>query len=310
MIGLGMVVCGSCPGTVFVQVSVIRPQIFRCSSLFFSISSGSGILNSLLTCLGGILGTFFYYIFVHARISKEKVPTTAIVQRRLSDILHVPSIILHAAFGLILLGVAIGLEFAVPWKKDLNSRLITTGSVDPEQTPGHIFGMAAWPPTICGAGVGLLQFFFILLLEKSLGVSSAFTVFSAQICRIKPIGRALPSLNAFTYGLKNYVALLFAVGAIGGSCLSSGTSRTLPLGAENGTNALNSVLGGFLLLLGARCAGGCTSGQGISGKRVQLCMHSLVLCCCRYITSVDRFIYCHDCNIWCWYSIWICSFIE
>ena len=229
-------------------------------------SSGSGILNSLLTCLGGVLATFFYYIFVHDRITKVKVPSTDLVQRRLSDLFHVPSIILHAVFGLIFVGVAIGLEFAVPWKKDLNHRLITTGTVDPEQARGHIFGMAAWPPSICGAGVGLLQFFFILLLEKSLGVSSAFTVFSAQICRIKPIGRALPSLNTFTYGLKNYVALLFAVGAIGGSCLSSGVSQTLPLGAENGTNALNSILGGFLLLLGARCAGGCTSGQGISGK--------------------------------------------
>ncbi|CAF5167907.1 unnamed protein product, partial [Rotaria magnacalcarata] len=54
-------------------------------------------------------------------------------------------------------------------------------------------------------------------------------------------------------------------GAIGGSAISAGLSKTIPLGPENGTNILNSILGGFILLLGAPCAGGCTSGQGISG---------------------------------------------
>jgi len=52
MIGLGMITCGSCPGTVLVQV-------------------GSGITNSLFTCLGGLLGTYFYYIVVHHRIQAK-----------------------------------------------------------------------------------------------------------------------------------------------------------------------------------------------------------------------------------------------
>ncbi|CAF0863933.1 unnamed protein product [Rotaria sordida] len=111
--------------------------------------------------------------------------------------------------------------------------------------------MAAWTPSACGTGVGLLQFCFIFFLEKSLGISSAFTVFAAQICRIKKISQSLPSLNSFAYELKNHVSLLFALGAIGGSALSSSLSRTIPLGAENGTNILSSILGGFLLLLGA-----------------------------------------------------------
>ncbi|CAF2773435.1 unnamed protein product [Rotaria sp. Silwood2] len=227
LIGLGMVICGSCPGTVFVQV-------------------GSGIVNSLFTCLGGLLGTYFYYIFVHERISIEKLPSTSLVLRRICDILPIS-------------------KFAVPWKSDLNPGLLTKGTLNPENATGHFLGLAAWPPSACGAGIGLLQLFFIFFLEKSLGVSSAFTVFAAQVCRIKIIGRVLPSLNSFAYGIKNYVAILFALGAIGGSALSSGLSKTIPLGSENGTNILSSILGGFILLLGARCAGGCTSGQGISG---------------------------------------------
>ncbi|CAF2037428.1 unnamed protein product [Rotaria magnacalcarata] len=246
LIGLGMVVCGSCPGTVFVQV-------------------GSGIVYSLFTCLGGILGTYFYYAFVHERISQEKFLPSSLVLRRLCDVLPIPSTVCHVIFGLIFLGIAIGLEFAVPWKSDLNPDLLSKGTVNPDDATGHFLGLAAWPPSACGAGVGLLQLFFMYFLEKSLGASSAFTVFAAQVCRIKIIGQAIPSLNSFTYGLKNYVALLFALGAIGGSAISAGLSKTIPLGPENGTNILNSILGGFILLLGARCAGGCTSGQGISG---------------------------------------------
>lgn len=220
--------------------------------------------------MGGLIGTYFYYILVHERVSREKLPATSIVLRRVSDLLHIHSTIIHTVFGLALLGIAIGLEFVIPWKSDLNSDLLRKGTVNPDEAIGYIFGMAAWPPSACGAGVGLLQLFFIFFLEKSLGVSSAFTVFAAQVCRIKMIGQAIPSLQSFAYGLKNYVALLFALGAIGGSALSSSLSQTIPLGAENGTNIFSSILGGFLLLLGARCAGGCTSGQGISGTNVNL----------------------------------------
>ncbi|CAF0826760.1 unnamed protein product [Didymodactylos carnosus] len=125
--------------------------------------------------------------------------------------------------------------------------------------------MAAWPPSVCGIGVGLLQLFFIFLLERSLGVSSAFTVFVAQLCRIPIFSRLVPELAKFTYGLKNATPLLFAIGAVSGSLLSSCLSQTFPLGKENGANIYNSILGGFFLLMGSRIAGGCTSGQGISG---------------------------------------------
>ncbi|CAF3579584.1 unnamed protein product [Rotaria sordida] len=190
LIGLGMIICGSCLGTVFVQV-------------------GSGIVNSLFTCLSGLLGTYFYYIFVHERVSLEKLSSSSLVLRRICDLFHIHSVIVHIVFGLILLGISIGLEFIIPWKSDLNPSLF---------------------------------------IKR---ISSAFTVFAAQICRIKKISQSLPSLNSFAYELKNHVSLLFALGAIGGSALSSSLSRTIPLGAENGTNILSSILGGFLLLLGA-----------------------------------------------------------
>ena len=212
------------------------------------------------------MGTLFYYGCIHESISQTKLPPNSLVIKRVSDLMHVPSIAVHFGMGLILVCGSVAMEFIFPWKNDLNPRLLQIGTINPAQSLAHIFGMAAWPPAACGAGVGFLQLFFIVFLEKSLGVSSAFTVFTAQLCRIKPIAKALPALSSFTYGMKNYVAAIFALAAIGGSALSCVLSGTFPLGPENGTNILSSILGGFLLLVGARVAGGCTSGQGISGK--------------------------------------------
>lgn len=256
------------------------------------------------------MGTYFYYIHVHERISGEKFPTTAIVLRRVSDLLHIPSVAFHLVFGLLLLGVSIGLEFIVPWKSDLNPGLLRKGTLNPKEVFGHFMSMAAWPPSICGAGVGLLQFGFIFFLEKSLGASSAFTVFAAQACRIKKIEQLIPSLKCFAFGVKNYVALLFALGAIGGSALSSSLSGTIPLGPENGTNVFSSILGGFLLLLGARCAGGCTSGQGISGmSKYYIYFYKIrqlffVLFLYRNDTSTSWFVHYYSMHIWRWYYIW------
>ncbi|CAF5168769.1 unnamed protein product, partial [Rotaria magnacalcarata] len=122
---------------------------------------GSGIAYSLFTCLGGILGTYFYYAFVHEQISQEKFLASSLVLRRLCDVLPIPSTVCHVIFGLIFLGIAIGLEFAVPWKSDLNPDLLSTGTVNPDDATGHFLGLAAWPPSACGAGVGLLQLFFM-----------------------------------------------------------------------------------------------------------------------------------------------------
>ncbi|CAF1175718.1 unnamed protein product [Adineta ricciae] len=266
LIGLGMVICGSCPGTIFVQV-------------------GSGIFNSLFTSLGALLGTYFYFIVIHDRSTKERLPSNALVFRRLPDILHTPSVVLHLLFGLAFLGGAIGLEYFVPWRSDIDYYFRERSYMNRGNMFTSVFHMAAWPPALCGAGVGLLQLLFVVLLSRTLGASSAFAVLAAQICRIKPIGRAIPSLTSYTFGLENYVTFLFGVSAVLGSALSSTVSETIPLGAENGTNIFASVLGGFLLFVGARCAGGCTSGQGISGT-THLIIGSLITTACIFGSGI------------------------
>jgi uncharacterized membrane protein YedE/YeeE len=98
-------------------------------------------------------------------------------------------------------------------------------------------------------------------------MSSAFTVLVAQLCRIKFFKQLIPPLGSFTYGIENNLTLLFAFGAVVGSFISTYSTNQFPLNKKYGANVWNSFVGGFILLLGARCAGGCTSGQGISGKK-------------------------------------------
>ncbi len=107
----------------------------------------------------------------------------------------------------------------------------------------------------------------MILFEKSLGISTGFTVLVAQLCRIKFFKELIPSLESFAYGIQNTLTLLFAFGAILGSFISTYLTNQFPLNEKYGANVWNSFFGGFLLLVGARCAGGCTSGQGISGKK-------------------------------------------
>ncbi|CAM4806234.1 unnamed protein product [Rotaria magnacalcarata] len=233
LIGVGMVLAGSCPGTIFVQM-------------------GSGLQNSFLTCLGAICGVLFYYGFLFARLTKDEVPKSSIVLQQLPELMGVKRIYLNLMFGSIFIGTAFALEHFIPYKNDLI-------------TPKGLHSLVGWSPALCGIGIGSLQLFFMMLFKKSLGISTGFTVLVAQLCRVKSFKKLIPSLEPFTYGVQNSLALLFAFGAIGGSFISTFSANQFPLNEQYGAGALSSFFGGFLLSLGARCAGGCTSGQGISG---------------------------------------------
>ena len=57
--------------------------------------------------------------------------------------------------------------------------------------------------------------------------------------------------------------VLYLCCAIAGACASAAMSNSL--GAAPGLHPAYGFCGGFLMLFGARLAGGCTSGHGISG---------------------------------------------
>jgi len=186
-------------------------------------------------------------------LRKSELPKSSIVLQQLPYLIGLKRIYLNLIFGLIFLSIAFILEYFYPYKSDLMT------------SSGYILN--GWSPALCGIGIGLLQLFFMILFEKSLGISTAFTVLVAQLCRIKYFKELIPSLGSFTYGIQNNLTLLFAFGAILGSFISTYSTNQFPLNEKYGANVWNSFFGGFILLVGARCAGGCTSGQGISGKK-------------------------------------------
>ncbi|CAF5219362.1 unnamed protein product, partial [Rotaria magnacalcarata] len=170
LIGVGMVLAGSCPGTVFVQM-------------------GSGLQNSFLTCLGAICGVLFYYGFLSSRLTKDEVPKSSIVLQQLPELMGVKRIYLNLMFGSIFIGTAFALEHFIPYKNDFI-------------TPKGLRTLVGWSPVLCGIGIGSLQLFFMMLFKKSLGISTGFTVLVAQLCRVKSFKKLIPSLEPFTYGVQ------------------------------------------------------------------------------------------------------------
>lgn len=202
---------------------------------------GSGLSNSLITALGACCGVLFYYLIFSKFFNEKELPSSSPVLQQLSSLLNMNRVYLNFLMGLMMIGIGLILEYLIPTR---------TG----------------WSPVLCGMGVGCLQLFFMLLLGKSLGISTGFSVIVGQLYRIKSLEKLVSPLKSFTFGIQNLLTFLFSFGVILGSFLASYSSNEYPLHVKSGVNTLNSFLGGFLLLLGARCAGGCTSGQGISGK--------------------------------------------
>lgn len=135
----------------------------------------------------------------------------------------------------------------------------------------------AWSPYVAGAIIGLLQIPTFLLMDTALGASSSFVTVAAHIASVFDARIAETKyLASHLWGAKNWwqVAVVggIALGAYLSSRLSGARRRAIsPVWARaTGTTTLAgrapvAFLAGFVMLLGARIAGGCTSGHGISG---------------------------------------------
>jgi uncharacterized protein len=135
----------------------------------------------------------------------------------------------------------------------------------------------AWSPYVAGVIIGLLQIPTFLLMDTALGASSSYVTVAAHIAALFDSGIAdVKYLASHMYGPKNWwqVAVVsgIAVGAFMSMRLSGARRQAIsPVWARTmGTSSLAArapvaFLAGFIMLFGARIAGGCTSGHGISG---------------------------------------------
>jgi uncharacterized membrane protein YedE/YeeE len=136
--------------------------------------------------------------------------------------------------------------------------------------------MDRWSPYLVGIGIGVLSWISFLLSDKPLGCSTAFARTSGMIEKLFR-GR---KVHEKLYYQKFIPAIdwewMLVIGVIVGAFISSKLSGTFAFRwvpphwqAAVGDNAVTrwivALIGGIIMGFGARWAGGCTSGHGISG---------------------------------------------
>ncbi|KAH8724987.1 hypothetical protein GQ44DRAFT_827096 [Phaeosphaeriaceae sp. PMI808] len=128
--------------------------------------------------------------------------------------------------------------------------------LDPTQNPILLH------PLLGGSLIGAAQAMALILTGNPVGVSTAYEVVGLFFWRI---WRSLFGYDQKTAASLPLKSVFFAVGITVGALVRSQSIPLTDLDPDAGITAPRGVLGGFIMVLGARLAGGCTSGHGISG---------------------------------------------
>lgn len=229
MVGAGMTLTGACPGTVVVQV-------------------GTGIPSGRWAILGGVLGGTFYaltakWIRRNTACPSQPPPPPSAEQLSLPGKLGLKPNTAILMFEGMCLAMTAALQRLVPEN-------------------GHVKTLL--DPVVGGLFIGLAQLAALLMTKSPVGVSSFY----------EDVGHWFWSLFGYqtksdTVGKTAVFPLTRAVAFAGGILASSYTlARTVPELMMQDALAITparGIMGGFVMVMGARMAGGCTSGHGITG---------------------------------------------
>ena len=116
---------------------------------------------------------------------------------------------------------------------------------------------AKFPPPLGGLFIVAAQLVSILLRGSLMGTSSSFEEVGDWFWGVTVHGKGVRPAR--------YANVLYCAGMVGGAWLLGQTSPALAQVTPVEVAPWAAGLGGFLMLLGSRMAGGCTSGHGISG---------------------------------------------
>ena len=146
----------------------------------------------------------------------------------------------------------------------------------------------AWSPYLAGVVIGLLQVPAFLLIETALGASSSYVTIGGMftswidpsILKIDYVARHVAATGKNWWWVTLVIGI--AIGAFASMKLSGAKRAAISpvwqraLGSTSRAKRYAvAFIGGFVLLLGARIADGCTSGHGLSGM-AQLSVGSTV----------------------------------
>ncbi|KAA0149653.1 hypothetical protein FNF27_01340 [Cafeteria roenbergensis] len=228
LIGAGMAVAGTCPGTIWAQL-------------------GAGQPKALITFAGALVGAAIIAL-IHCYIVPF-LKTIAPKSRTLASVtgLHpmVAALILLAIFAAVIIVV-----------------LVVPGAYKPLPGAADVFGYPYWHPIVGGVMVGLTQIPLTLGVGKNLGASTSFSVIVSNAFQLVGFN------NDYTrplIGGTSWWNVLFVVFATGGAALSALSGNSWYAYDAMAVTEVEAFFGGILLLLGARLASGCTSGHGITG---------------------------------------------
>jgi uncharacterized membrane protein YedE/YeeE len=148
-----------------------------------------------------------------------------------------------------------------------------------------VLSRKSWSPYAVGAGIGVLSWFAFWSADHPLGVSSVM---------VRVVGAAEDALAADHVSATPYLAKLrpffdwefaLVIGLLLGAWAAARLGRAAAPEKPSGKRIAEAVFGGFLLLFGARLAGGCTSGHGISGS-LQLALSGWVFFLCIFASGM------------------------
>ena len=155
----------------------------------------------------------------------------------------------------------------------------------------------AWSPYLVGAGIGVLSWLTFYFSDKPIGASSFYATVAGDFGRLF----ARRHTDSLDYYKKNPPRVgwefVFVIATVLGGFIAAQTggeftNEWLPpfwvarFGEESIIlHGLVGFFGGILMAFGARLAGGCTSGHGISGT-MQLNVGSWVAVICFFIGGI------------------------
>lgn len=155
----------------------------------------------------------------------------------------------------------------------------------------------AWSPYLVGGLIGVLSMFTFYVSNKALGASSAY----AKVAGLIGEQAATQHTRSLKYFEDNPPKIdwgvMLVVGVVIGGFMAASTGgeltgRLLPemwqarFGPDSGGLRIAfALIGGVCMAFGARMAGGCTSGHGISGT-LQLSIGSWISAICFFVGGI------------------------
>lgn len=133
-----------------------------------------------------------------------------------------------------------------------------------------------WSPYLVGIGIGILSWVVFVVVAAPLGITTAIGQIAGGVAT-PIVGAETVAANAYwrTNVMKLDYGTLFLIGTFFGALASALISKTFKFesipsvwqerfGASKTRRFIVAFIGGALAMYGARMAGGCTSGNGIS----------------------------------------------